>query len=112
MIPQAPGDLWYFPPGFPHSIQAKNTTADGAEFLLIFDSGTFSEDSTFLLTVSVLVLSIMLQINCGAGLVVACSKGSYRQELPDRYIGVRSHPRQRVIHLPLYVIIRRTRELF
>ncbi|KAL4067020.1 RmlC-like cupin domain-containing protein [Scleroderma yunnanense] len=45
-----PGDLWYFPPGFPHSIQAKDTTPDGSEFLLIFDSGTFSEDSTFLLT--------------------------------------------------------------
>ncbi|KAI6116236.1 putative oxalate decarboxylase/oxidase [Pisolithus sp. B1] len=45
-----PGDLWYFPPGFPHSIQAKNTTEEGAEFLLIFDSGSFSEDSTFLLT--------------------------------------------------------------
>jgi hypothetical protein len=37
-------------PGQPHSIQAKNTTKDGAEFLLIFDSGEFSEDSTFLLT--------------------------------------------------------------
>ncbi|KAH7925449.1 putative oxalate decarboxylase/oxidase [Leucogyrophana mollusca] len=44
------GDLWYFPAGYPHSIQAKNTTAEGAEFLLIFDSGSFSEDSTFLLT--------------------------------------------------------------
>ncbi|KAG6830029.1 hypothetical protein H0H87_009492 [Tephrocybe sp. NHM501043] len=45
------GDLWYFPAGFPHSIQAKNTTGlDGAEFLLIFDSGHFSEDATFLLT--------------------------------------------------------------
>ncbi|EIW78587.1 Bicupin oxalate decarboxylase oxidase [Coniophora puteana RWD-64-598 SS2] len=44
-----PGDLWYFPAGFPHSIQALNGT-DGAEFLLIFDSGSFSEDSTFLLT--------------------------------------------------------------
>ncbi|KAH0835871.1 RmlC-like cupin domain-containing protein [Lanmaoa asiatica] len=31
-------------------IQAKNTTAEGAEFLLIFDNGAFSEDSTFLLT--------------------------------------------------------------
>lgn len=40
----------YFPPGQPHSIQAKNTTEDGAEFLLIFDSGSFSEDDTFLLT--------------------------------------------------------------
>ncbi|KAG2156745.1 putative oxalate decarboxylase/oxidase [Suillus bovinus] len=44
------GDLWYFPAGYPHSIQAKNTTAAGAEFLLVFDSGSFSEDSTFLLT--------------------------------------------------------------
>ncbi|TFK67751.1 putative oxalate decarboxylase/oxidase [Pluteus cervinus] len=44
------GDLWYFPEGNPHSIQAKNTTKDGAEFLLVFDSGTFSEDTTFLLT--------------------------------------------------------------
>ncbi|KAI6116237.1 putative oxalate decarboxylase/oxidase [Pisolithus sp. B1] len=44
-----PGDLWYFPAGFPHSIQAKNTTDEGAEFLLIFDSGSFSEGSTFLL---------------------------------------------------------------
>ncbi|KAG6330550.1 hypothetical protein ID866_8539 [Astraeus odoratus] len=45
-----PGDLWYFPAGFPHSIQAKDTNPDGAEFLLIFDSGSFSEDATFLLT--------------------------------------------------------------
>ncbi|KDR70226.1 hypothetical protein GALMADRAFT_76394 [Galerina marginata CBS 339.88] len=44
------GDLWYFPAGNPHSIQAKDTAAGGAEFLLIFDSGNFSEDSTFLLT--------------------------------------------------------------
>ncbi|PCH42517.1 oxalate oxidase [Wolfiporia cocos MD-104 SS10] len=45
-----PGDLWYFPPGIPHSLQATNQTEDGAEFLLVFDSGDFSEDSTFLLT--------------------------------------------------------------
>ncbi|KAF8628828.1 hypothetical protein AX17_005889 [Amanita inopinata Kibby_2008] len=44
------GDLWYFPAGNPHSIQAKNTTSSGAEFLLIFDDGAFSEDATFLLT--------------------------------------------------------------
>ncbi|KAF8218869.1 putative oxalate decarboxylase/oxidase, partial [Tricholoma matsutake] len=44
------GDLWYFPPGNPHSIQAKNTTKDGAEFLIMFDSGALSEDATFLLT--------------------------------------------------------------
>ncbi|KAG8216718.1 putative oxalate decarboxylase/oxidase [Butyriboletus roseoflavus] len=46
----APGDMWYFPAGYPHSIQAKDTVPEGAEFLLIFDNGSFSEDSTFLLT--------------------------------------------------------------
>ncbi|CAE6525584.1 unnamed protein product [Rhizoctonia solani] len=45
-----PGDLWYFPRGIPHSIQGLNDTAQGCEFLLVLDDGTFSEDSTFLLT--------------------------------------------------------------
>ncbi|GJJ14952.1 hypothetical protein Clacol_009222 [Clathrus columnatus] len=44
------GDVWYFPSGIPHSIQATNQSAAGAEFLLVFDSGSFSEDDTFLLT--------------------------------------------------------------
>ncbi|KAI0084685.1 RmlC-like cupin domain-containing protein [Irpex rosettiformis] len=44
------GDLWYFPAGMPHSIQATNADSSGAEFLLVFDTGAFSEDSTFLLT--------------------------------------------------------------
>ncbi|KAI0359916.1 oxalate decarboxylase [Trametes cingulata] len=44
------GDLWYFPPGIPHSIQATDDDPDGTEFLLVFDDGAFSEDSTFLLT--------------------------------------------------------------
>ncbi|KAF7327288.1 Oxalate decarboxylase [Mycena kentingensis (nom. inval.)] len=43
-----PGDLWFFPPGIPHSLQATNDTAGGSEFILIFDDGEFSEDSTFL----------------------------------------------------------------
>lgn len=42
------GDLWYFPSGHPHSLQG--LAPNGTEFLLIFDSGMFSEDSTFLLT--------------------------------------------------------------
>lgn len=42
------GDLWYFPAGIPHSIQGLEN--DGCEFLLVFDDGNFSEDSTFLLT--------------------------------------------------------------
>ncbi|CAE6479373.1 unnamed protein product [Rhizoctonia solani] len=45
-----PGDLWYFPRGIPHSIQGLNDTAQGCEFLLVLDDGSFSEDSTFLLT--------------------------------------------------------------
>ncbi len=42
------GDLWYFPAGFPHSIQGLGP--DGTEFMLIFNQGTFSEDNTFLLS--------------------------------------------------------------
>src|SRR5712672_1372122 len=42
------GDLWYFPAGFPHSIQGLGP--DGTEFLLVFDQGSFSEDNTFLLS--------------------------------------------------------------
>ncbi|KAF8750811.1 Oxalate Decarboxylase [Rhizoctonia solani] len=45
-----PGDLWYFPPGIPHVLQGLNDTADGCEFLLVFDDGEFSEDSTFSVT--------------------------------------------------------------
>ncbi len=41
------GDLWNFPAGLPHSIQALD---EGCEFLLVFDDGNFSEDSTFLIT--------------------------------------------------------------
>ena len=29
------GDLWYFPAGIPHSIQATNDDPDGTEFLLV-----------------------------------------------------------------------------
>src|ERR1700685_4076415 len=42
------GDLWYFPTGIPHSIQGLNP--DGAEFLLVFDDGNFSEYATVLLS--------------------------------------------------------------
>lgn len=42
------GDLWYFPAGYPHSIQGLEN--DGCEFLLVFDEGNFSEDDTFLLS--------------------------------------------------------------
>ncbi|KAF2129051.1 Bicupin, oxalate decarboxylase/oxidase [Dothidotthia symphoricarpi CBS 119687] len=42
------GDLWYFPSGHPHSLQG--LSPNGTEFLIVFDDGNFSEDSTFLLT--------------------------------------------------------------
>jgi oxalate decarboxylase len=41
-------DLWFFPPGVPHSIQGLNP--DGAEFMLVFDDGDFSESETVLLS--------------------------------------------------------------
>ncbi|MGM7682598.1 oxalate decarboxylase family bicupin [Cytobacillus sp. Hm23] len=41
------GDLWYFPPGIPHSIQGLD---GGCEFLLIFDDGNFTESDTFMLS--------------------------------------------------------------
>lgn len=42
------GDLWYFPPGIPHSLQG--IADEGTEFMLVFNDGNFSEDSTFLLS--------------------------------------------------------------
>lgn len=42
------GDLWYFPAGFPHSIQGLEP--HGCEFLLVFDEGLFSEENTFLIS--------------------------------------------------------------
>jgi oxalate decarboxylase len=44
----AEGDLWNFPSGIPHSLQGLE--GDGCEFLLVFDDGNFSEDSTFSVT--------------------------------------------------------------
>ncbi len=42
------GDLWLFPAGAPHSIQALGE--EGCEFLLVFNQGDFSEESTLLLS--------------------------------------------------------------
>jgi oxalate decarboxylase len=42
------GDLWFFPAGIPHSIQGLEN--DGAEFILVFDDGNFSENETFSIT--------------------------------------------------------------
>lgn len=42
------GDLWYFPAGYPHSLQGLGP--DGAEFILAFDNGAQSEFNTLLVT--------------------------------------------------------------
>ena len=42
------GDLWYFPAGFPHSLQG--LSPDGCEFILAFDDGKQSEFNTLLVT--------------------------------------------------------------
>src|SRR6201997_177771 len=42
------GDLWYFPAGFPHSLQGLGP--DGCEFVLAFDNGYSSEFNTLLPT--------------------------------------------------------------
>ncbi|MGI5241014.1 oxalate decarboxylase family bicupin [Dactylosporangium sp. CA-139066] len=41
------GDLWFFPQGVPHHIQA---LGEGVEFLLVFDDGGFSENATFMMS--------------------------------------------------------------
>jgi oxalate decarboxylase len=42
-----PGDLWYFPPRLPHSLQGLK---NGCEFLLLFDDGNFSDLNTLSLS--------------------------------------------------------------
>jgi oxalate decarboxylase len=42
------GDLWYFPTGYPHSLQGLGP--DGCEFILVFDNGKQSEFNTLLVT--------------------------------------------------------------
>jgi oxalate decarboxylase len=43
-----PGDVWYFPRGYGHSIQGLGPGE--CHFILIFDNGNFSEDHTFSIT--------------------------------------------------------------
>lgn len=42
------GDIWYFPPGLPHSLQGIGPV--GAEFLIAFDNGRATEFNTLMLT--------------------------------------------------------------
>jgi oxalate decarboxylase len=43
-----PGDVWYFPRGWGHSIQGIGSSE--CHFILIFDDGAFAEDHTFSIT--------------------------------------------------------------
>src|SRR5947209_2209675 len=71
-------DLWYFPTGIPHSIQGLGP--DGAEFMLVFDDGAFSESETVLLSDSMAHLpSEVLAKNFGVA--EAALKNLPRQEL-------------------------------
>ncbi len=59
-------DLWFFPSGIPHSIQG--LSPDGAEFMLVFDDGNFSESETVLLSDSMAHLPReVLSKNFGVG---------------------------------------------
>src|SRR5258707_5907156 len=42
------GDIWYFPAGYPHSLQG--LAPDGCEFVICFDQGHASEFTTLLVT--------------------------------------------------------------
>jgi oxalate decarboxylase len=42
------GDIWYFPAGYPHSLQGLRP--DGCEFIICFDDGAASEYNTLLVT--------------------------------------------------------------
>ena len=42
------GDIWYFPAGYPHSLQG--LAPDGCEFVICFDNGAASEFNTLLVT--------------------------------------------------------------
>src|SRR5246500_807481 len=42
------GDIWYFPAGYPHSLQGLGP--DGCEFVICFDNGNASEFNTLLVT--------------------------------------------------------------
>jgi len=91
------GDLWYFPSGHPHSLQGLGK--GGCEFLLIFDDGNFSEDSTFLLSdfMGIFPLSPRLyQIN-----KMKSTHPSIRpqQKLPTLSRNLRPYSRKRKVHL-------------
>src|SRR3984893_1586719 len=71
-------DLWYFPTGIPHSIQGLGP--DGAEFMLVFDDGDFSESETVLLSDSMAHLPPEV-LSKNFGVAEAALKDLPKQEL-------------------------------
>jgi oxalate decarboxylase len=71
-------DLWYFPTGIPHSLQGLGP--DGAEFMLVFDDGDFSESETVLLSDSMAHLPPEV-LSKNLGVASQALKNLPRQEL-------------------------------
>ena len=79
-----PGDLWYFPAGYPHSLQGIGP--QGTEFLLVFNDGSFSEDDTFLISESLVhTPPDIIQKNMG------WSRGQFRQASADAALYLLEH---------------------
>jgi oxalate decarboxylase family bicupin protein len=100
------GDLWYFPSGVPHSLQGLGE--NGTEFLLIFDNGSFSEESTFVLTdwlgelaLPVVCLFPMLGFSLtNTRFDSPHTQVGHLQELPPGARSVRHAAQEREVHLP------------
>lgn len=99
------GDLWYFPSGVPHSLQG--LSPNGTEFLLVFDDGRFSEESTFILTdwLGKFWPGRSTTSSLPAYLLTSEPSSPHAQvchcrELPPRPRGLRPPARGREVHLP------------
>lgn len=94
------GDLWYFPSGVPHSLQG--LSENGTEFLLVFDDGGFSEESTFILT-DWLGKKPDSSWHKQPATNIHCSTHAKVRHLQELQLGTRDlcpHPRGREVHFP------------
>lgn len=76
------GDVWFFPAGVPHSIQALD---EGCEFLLVFDDGSFSEDGT---------------VHFWQASYFCESEGSSLEKPTNPSLGIRKSPLGSALHRP------------
>lgn len=116
---QNAGDLWYFPPGIPHSLQATADIPEGSEFLLVrhtpvyqfathgsaahrcFPTAISAKPLHFKLSLPHRVPCLRCNESCSPGnrLARSCSEGGHREELPDGYHQFRPHSVTGVVHL-------------